>query len=132
MGKTKRIAKAPETLAATEFSPLVDAIIIGIKEKKGHDITVMNLKPTGTALADYFIICHGDSHTQVDALARSVEDEVQAITAERPEYKEGHLNAEWILLDYIHVVVHIFLKEQRDFYGIERFWADAETTNIMN
>jgi ribosome-associated protein len=131
MGKTKRIAKAPETAAATEFSPLVNAVISGIQEKKGHEIIVMDLKPTGTAVADYFIICHGDSHTQVDAIARSVEDEVQKLTGERPVYKEGHLNAEWILLDYIHVVVHVFLKEQRDFYGIERFWADAETHAIV-
>jgi ribosome-associated protein len=131
MGKTKRLAKAPESVAVTEFSPLVDAVISGIQEKKGHEIVVMNLKPTGTALADYFVICHGDSHTQVDALARSVEEEVQKLTGEKPVYKEGHLNAEWILLDYINVVVHIFLKEQRDFYGIERFWADAETKAII-
>src|SRR5688572_1453633 len=119
MGKTKRIAKAPETLAATEFSPLVNAVIAGLKEKKGHEITVMNLKPTGTALADYFIISHGESHTQVDALARSVEEEVEKLTREQPVFKEGQQNSEWILLDYINVVVHIFLKEQRDFYGIE-------------
>jgi ribosome-associated protein len=131
MGKTKRIAKAPETLAATEFTPLVNAVIAGLKEKKGHEITVMNLKPTGTALADYFIIGHGESHTQVDALARSVEEEVEKLTGEQPVFKEGQQNSEWILLDYINVVVHIFLKEQRDFYGIERFWADAETTNII-
>ncbi|MDQ3050014.1 MAG: ribosome silencing factor [Bacteroidota bacterium] len=131
MGKTKRIAKAPERAAATDFSPLVNAVITGIKEKKGHEIIVMDLKPTGTALADYFIICHGDSHTQVDALARSVEEEVQELTGERPVFKEGHQNAEWILLDYIHVVVHVFLIEQRDFYGIERFWADAETHAIV-
>ncbi len=131
MGKAKRIAKASETEAATEFSPLVDAVISGIKEKKGHEIIVMNLIPTGTALADFFIICHGDSHTQVDALARSVEEEVQKLTGEKPVYKEGHLNAEWILLDYIHIVVHIFQREQRDFYGIERFWADATTHAIV-
>ena len=131
MGKTKRIAKAPENAVATQFSPLVDAVISGIQEKKGHEIIAMDLKPTGSALADYFIICHGDSNTQVDALARSVEEEVQKLTGEKPVYKEGHTNAEWILLDYINVVVHIFLKEQREFYGIERFWADAETHAIV-
>ncbi len=131
MGKTKRIAKAPETLAASEFSPLVNAVISGIQEKKGHEIVVMNLQPTGTALADFFIICHGDSNTQVDAIAQSVEDDVQKLTGEKPVYKEGHQNAEWILLDYINVVVHIFLREQRDFYGIERFWADAQTHAVI-
>ena len=131
MGKAKRLAKAPVTQAGFEFSPLVDAIISGIKEKKGHDIIVMNLKPTGSAIADYFVICHGDSHTQVEALARSVEEDVSKFTGENPTYTEGLQNAEWILLDYINVVVHVFQKEQRDFYGIERFWADADTTSIL-
>ncbi len=91
----------------------------------------MNLNATGSKLADYFVICHGDSHTQVSALANSVEEMVFKMNGENPVFKEGHTNAEWILLDYINVVVHIFQKEQRDFYGIERFWADAETRNII-
>jgi len=131
MGKAKRLGKLPESVAIIDISPLVEAVISGMQEKKGHDIVLMNLKPTGSALADYFVICHGDSRTQVDALARSVEEEVYRLTGENPVFKEGHSNAEWILLDYIHVVVHIFVKEQRDFYGIERFWADADTRNIL-
>ena len=131
MGKTKRLGKLPESAVVIDNSPLADAVISGMQEKKGHNIVLMNLKPTGSALADFFVICHGDSHTQVDALARSVEEEVYRLTGENPVFKEGHTNAEWILLDYIHVVVHIFLKEQRDFYGIERFWADADTRNIL-
>ncbi|MBK7391284.1 MAG: ribosome silencing factor [Chitinophagaceae bacterium] len=109
---------------------LADAVVQGIQEKKGHDIVVLDLKPTGTSIADFFIVCHGDSNTQVDALARSVEDEVHKLTGENPVYREGYENAEWILLDYISVVVHIFGREQRDFYGIERLWADAETKRI--
>src|SRR5688572_9088470 len=131
MGKTKRLGKLPESVAVADITPLVEAAISGMQEKKGHDIVLMNLKPTGSALADYFVICHGDSRTQVDALARSVEEEVYRLTGENPVFKEGHSNAEWILLDYIHVVVHVFIKEQRDFYGIERFWADADTRNIL-
>jgi ribosome-associated protein len=131
MGKTKRLGKLPESVAIAEPSPLVEAVISGIKEKKGHDIVVMNLKATGSTLADYFVICHGDSRTQVAALADSVEETVIKLKGEKPVFKEGHANAEWVLLDYINVVVHIFQKEQREFYGIERFWADAETRAII-
>lgn len=130
MGKTKRLGKLPENVAIAEPSLLVEAVISGIREKKGHDIVVMNLKATGSTLADYFVVCHGDSRTQVAALADSVEETVIKMKGENPAFKEGHANAEWILLDYINVVVHIFQKEQREFYGIERFWADAETRSI--
>jgi ribosome-associated protein len=130
MGKVKRLSGAQKQITVPETTPVVDAVVAGMQEKKGHNIVVMNLKPTGTALADYFVICHGDSRTQVDALARSVEEEVQKLTGESPVFREGLANAEWVLLDYINVVVHIFQLEQREFYGIERFWADAETTNI--
>jgi ribosome-associated protein len=130
MGKAKRLSKVTESVAVSDISPVVDAIVSGMKEKKGHDIVVMDLKPTGSALADYFVICHGDSRPQVEALARSVEEQVYMHTRENPAFTEGAMNAEWILLDYINVVVHIFQKEQRDFYGIERFWADANTQHI--
>lgn len=128
MGKTKRLKK--EQVLADPSENLLGAIISGIQEKKGHSIVALDLKPTGSSIADYFVICHGDSITQVNAIAESVEDEVKQIIGENPVYKEGYTNGEWILLDYINVVVHIFLKEQRDFYGIERFWADAEIRNI--
>ncbi len=131
MGKTKRLGKLPENVVITETSPLVEAVISGISEKKGHNIVVMNLRATGSTLADYFVVCHGDSRTQVSAIADSVEETVNRIKGENPAFKEGHANAEWILLDYINVVVHIFQKEQREFYGIERFWADAETRTII-
>ncbi len=126
MVKTKRQAgRQPKSEL-----PLTNAIVKGMLEKKGNDVVIMDLKSAGTSIADYFIICHGDSHTQVDALARSVEEEVFKATGEKPVFSEGRQNSEWILLDYINVVVHIFLREQRDFYGIERFWADAETLKI--
>jgi ribosome-associated protein len=127
MGKTKRATKQ-ETLDPALL--LIDAVALGIQEKKGHDIVIMDIKTAGSGIADFFVICHGDSSTQVEAIANSVEDEVFKAIGEKPVYKEGQTNAEWILLDYINVVVHIFLKEQRDFYGIEKFWADAETKRI--
>lgn len=129
MGKVNRLRK--EQIKQDKGEILVDAIVSGMQEKKGHNITVLDLKPTGNAPSDFFVICHGDSQTQVLALARSVEEEVEKLIGERPVYREGITNAEWILLDYINVVVHVFLKEQRDFYGIERFWSDANFRNIQ-
>ena len=128
MGKTKKLSAVKNQINASEL--LAEAISRGLQEKKGHDIVVMDLRPTGSSVADIFVICHGDSGTQVDALARSVEEEVGKQIGENPVYREGFENSEWILLDYISVVVHIFRREQRDFYGIERFWADAETKRI--
>ncbi len=128
MGKVNRLRKEQIEKQGVDF--LVDAIVTGIQEKKGHEIAVLDLKPAGSAPADFFIVCHGDSQTQVSAVAHSVEDEVERITGEKPVFKEGLTNAEWVVLDYINVVVHIFLKEQRDFYGIEKFWADADFRNI--
>lgn len=128
MVKVSRLPK--EQLVEDSSTLLVESVVKGIQEKKGHDIAILDLKPTGNALADFFVITHADSSTQVDAIAKSVEAEVEKLTGERPVFKEGYTNAEWILLDYINVVVHVFLREQRDFYGIERFWADADVTKI--
>jgi ribosome-associated protein len=128
MGKTKRVAG--RQLETTPAQRLTEAVVAGMKEKKGKDIVIMNLKDTGSNITDFFVICHGESRTQVDALADSVEEEVRKILGEKPVFSEGQGNSEWILLDYINVVVHIFLKDQRDFYGIERFWADAETIHL--
>lgn len=128
MGRPKALKKAGQQKEAP--NELLNAIVEGIKEKKGHSLVVMNLRTAGSAIADYFVVCHGDSKTQVEAIARSVEEVVNKQTGEYPSFREGYANAEWILLDYINIVVHIFEKGQRDFYGIERFWADAETQSF--
>jgi ribosome-associated protein len=128
MAKTKKLTKEPEF--SVESERLSAAIIKGLQEKKGHDITVIDLRSLGNAIADFFIVCHGDSRTQVDALARSVDEVVYKELHENPKYREGFENAEWILIDYISVVVHIFQPDKREFYGIERFWADAEIKRI--
>lgn len=128
MVKAKRLKK--EAVTIDPARELADAVVAGMQEKKAHSIVVMDIRSTGSSIADFFVICHGDSTTQVDAIARSVEEEVAKRTGEKPSYTEGYTNSEWILLDYINVVVHIFQKEKREFYGIERFWADAETRRI--
>jgi ribosome-associated protein len=106
---------------------LVDTIIKGIQEKKGHEIVVLDLTDIPNSICDYFVICHGDSNTQVEAIADSVEDETIKSLKEKPWHREGMENAEWVLLDYISVVVHVFYKQTREFYGLENLWADAKT-----
>ncbi|MCH7536138.1 MAG: ribosome silencing factor [Bacteroidetes bacterium] len=105
---------------------LINAIITGMQEKKGEKITSLNLLKIHNAVCDYFIICHGNSNTQVDAISGSIEEQVKKEMGEKPWQKEGFDNSEWVLLDYVNVVVHIFQKETRLFYNIEELWADAE------
>ncbi|MCK6648572.1 MAG: ribosome silencing factor [Bacteroidia bacterium] len=109
---------------------LADAVVEGILEKKGKNISVLNLKEIHNRVCDYFIICQADSTTQVNAIAGSVEEMVKKRTGEKPYRSEGFENSEWILVDYVTVVVHIFQSHVRDFYNLEALWADAEITNI--
>lgn len=109
-----------------ETAILADIAVKGILEKKGKNITCLNLRNISNRVCDYFIICEGDSTTQVDAIARSVEEEIRKATGEKPYHAEGFENSEWILIDYVTVVVHVFQKEIRDFYNLESLWADAE------
>jgi len=114
-----------------ETSDLLTEIIIkGIQDKKGKNIVSLNLKNIQYAVTDYFIVCHGTSITQVQAIAESIEDEVREAIGVKPWHKEGVVNAEWILLDYFNVVVHIFQENTRNFFQIENLWADAEIIQI--
>ena len=116
--------------SGSETDILTHNVVNGIQEKKGHDITIIDLRKLNSAIADIFIICHGDSENQVKAIAESVIDEVKKHLGESPMYQEGFTNSEWILIDYINVVVHVFKKEQREYYGIEQFYADADIKKI--
>jgi ribosome-associated protein len=115
--------------SAGDTDQLVKTIVKGIQEKKGKNIIELDLRALQTRPTDVFIVCHGDSTTQVDAIYNSIEDEVKKELNEKPWHAEGQQNAEWILLDYINVVVHVFLKDRRDFYGIEDLWGDAVIHN---
>jgi len=108
----------------------LDSVVKGIEEKKGQNIQIFDLRNTGHAVSDFFIICNADSGTQVDAIAYSVEHEVKTATGESPWKSEGFENREWILIDYVNVVVHVFQTPVREFYRLERLWADAEITEI--
>ena len=105
---------------------LAEVIIEAIKEKKGSEIVLLNLKEVPNSVCEYFVVCTGDSSTQVMAIANSIDEEVKKKLKEDPWRKEGFQNAEWILMDYVSVVVHIFQPETRNFYRIEKLWSDAE------
>ncbi len=111
---------------------LKDSIVDGMQEKKAKDIVTIDLRTVKNSVADFFVICHADSSTQIDAIARSIEEIVYKQQKEDPLHVEGRSNAEWILVDYSSVVAHIFLHEKRDFYGLERLWADAEIERIAS
>lgn len=109
---------------------LTDLIIESILEKKGREIVNINLTKLSYAACGYFIICHGDSITQVRALADFIEENLETKLKIRVSHREGVENARWILLDYGNAVVHIFLKEARDYYKLEDLWGDGEITMI--
>ena len=111
-----------------ESEILADVIIKGIQEKKGKDIVSLNFTRLPNTVCNYFILCHGNTKIQVEAIAESVEEEVRKTLGVKPWHKEGFENAEWLLIDYADVVVHIFQEETRMFYNLEKLWADAEIT----
>lgn len=110
-----------------ETEQLVAEIVNGLQEKKGKDIVSLDLRKIDTAVTDFFVLCTGDSNTHVNALAGSVEEEVRKAIKDKPWHIEGTSNGEWVLLDYVNVVVHIFQDEVREHYNIEGLWADAIT-----
>ncbi|MBW2936562.1 ribosome silencing factor [Aureisphaera sp. CAU 1614] len=109
---------------------LVAEIIRGIEEVKGQDIQILDLREIENTVCDYFIICNGTSNTQVNAIVNSIQKIVSKALKEKPWHVEGSDNAEWILMDYVHVVVHVFQKHIREFYDIEGLWGDAKTVLI--
>jgi ribosome-associated protein len=111
------------TVNTNELSQIV---VLGMLEKKATDIVVMDLRKVTQSIADYFVICSASSTNQADAIKDSVEDMVFEKNREWPWRKEGEQNREWILLDYVSVVVHIFRKDRREFYGLEELWGDAQ------
>lgn len=104
---------------------LLQSIIKGIFEKKGHNVLKIDLRKLESRITDYFIICHATSTTQVSAICDSVDDIVRKEAGEKPLHVEGLDNSFWVLLDYGNVIVHIFLEEYRKFYSLESLWADA-------
>ena len=109
---------------------LITEIVRGIEEIKGQDIEILDLREIENTVCDYFVICNGTSNTQVNAIVNSVQKTVSKAIQEKPWHVEGSNNAEWLLLDYVHVVVHVFQKQIREFYNIEGLWGDATSLKI--
>ena len=109
---------------------LVNYAIEGLKDKKGQDIAIIDLREIGNAIADYFVICTGTSDRHVDALADAVEEEVHKNLQSSPWNTEGAHIKEWILIDYVDVVIHIFKEEKRSHYDIEGLWGDGIIINV--
>lgn len=109
---------------------LIAQIIRGIEDVKGQDIEILDLREIENTVCDYFIICNGTSNTHVNAIVNSVQKSVSKELKEKPWHVEGSDNAEWILMDYVHVVVHVFQKHIREFYDIEGLWGDAKSVKI--
>lgn len=118
--------------ALNESAFISERAIHGIQEKKGNDIIRLDLRNIHSSVSDYFVICHADSSTQVRAIANSVEEEIFKATQLEPWRKEGLQNAEWILLDYVDVIVHVFRTDKREFYGVEELWGDAELKHYQS
>lgn len=115
-----------------EKKVLIDRIISSIQDTKGEDIMVFDLSGIENSVADTFIICSGNSNTQVAAIAGKIEKDIRNDLQERPWHVEGTENAMWILVDYVSVVVHIFQRQIREYYDIEELWGDAKITKIEN
>ena len=111
---------------------LITEIVRGIEDVKGDNITILDLREIENTVCDYFIICEGNSNTQVSAVSGSIQKIVSKSLKDKPWHVEGESNAEWILLDYVNIVVHVFQKQVREFYNLEGLWGDAKITNIKS
>ena len=109
---------------------LIDKIVKGIQEKKGRDIVIIDLHDIEDTICKAFVICTGGSPTQIQALADSISETVRKEAAQKPIAVDGLRQSMWVAMDYVDVIVHIFLPDMRDFYDLEHLWADAQLTEI--
>ena len=109
----------------TKSSKIIKTIIAAIQEKKGENIISLDLRKINEAVADFFIICEASNQPQIRAIADNIEDKVKEICGENPYHHEGLKNLQWVLIDYVNVVVHVMLSETRKFYKLEEMWSDA-------
>lgn len=114
----------------TGADELIALILEGIEEVKGQHINLLDLRAIENTVCDYFIVCNGSSNTHVNAIVGSIQKTVSKAIQDKPWHIEGEENAEWVLVDYVNVVVHVFQKQIREFYDIEGLWGDAKFTAI--
>ena len=120
MGKQKGLLSSEQ---------LSQVVVKGMQEMKAEDIVVMDLRSVNNAVADFFVICSGNSDTHIDAIAESVDHEVNKTDGQNPWHREGYNNKIWVLLDYVDVVVHVFKHDNREYYALESLWGDAKITS---
>lgn len=111
---------------------LLECIIQGIKQVKGINTSILDLKKIETAVCKYFVICSGTSNTHVSSIADSIKKNVSKEIKEKPWNIEGLTISEWVLLDYSDIVVHVFQEKTRQFYRLEDLWGDAKIRKIKN
>ena len=111
---------------------LISKIIAGVDDVKGIDLSLLDLRDIENTVCSYFIVCSGSSNTHVNAIVRSVQKTVSKELREKPLQTEGLENSEWVLIDYVNIVVHVFQKHIREYYNIEELWGDAKSTQIVS
>ncbi|MCH1454511.1 MAG: ribosome silencing factor [Flavobacteriaceae bacterium] len=111
---------------------LISNIITGIENVKGLDVRLLDLRDIENTVCNYFVVCSGSSNTHVNAIVSAIQKTVSKELKEKPFHTEGSDNAEWVLIDYINIVVHVFQKHIREYYNIEELWGDAKTTEIAS
>lgn len=116
---------------STEDS-LISNIVYGIENVKGLDVSILDLRDIENTVCRYFVVCTGSSNTHVNAIVSAIKKSVSKELKEKPFHTEGNENAEWVLIDYINVVVHVFQKQIREYYNIEELWGDAKTTKVAS
>jgi len=109
---------------------LADEIVTAMQEKKAIDPVILDFSKIGNSISEFFIICHGTSRTHVEAIADGIIMDVKKNTGQIPWHREGFENAEWILIDYSDIIVHIFQESRRKFYNLEQLWADADLRHV--
>lgn len=117
--------KKKSAVRLTKNSKLIKTIINAIQEKKGENIISLDLRKVNEAVADFFIVCEASNQPQVRAISEFVEQEMKTKCDEYPYRHEGMKNLQWVLIDYVNVVVHVMLSETRKFYKLEEMWSDA-------
>ena len=116
---------------STEDSLILN-IISGIDNVKGLEVSLLDLRDIENTVCSYFVVCTGSSNTHVNAIVGSIQKTVSKELKEKPFHTEGNDNAEWVLIDYINVVVHVFQRQTRKYYNIEELWGDAKATKIAS
>ena len=116
----------------TSADELIALVIEGIEEVKGKEITLLDLREIDNTVCEYFVICSGTSNTHVKAIVNSIQKTVSKAIQDKPWHVEGSEQAEWVLMDYVNVVIHVFQKHIREYYDIEGLWGDAKVTPVAS